>query len=1260
MAGNFSEFQWQYRYCSSALNRAGQPTDVLHDFYIPALQRAVRYDRVAGFFRSTSLAAASQGYTAFLRHGGRMRLIVGADLQIQDVAAILQGNNQRLSDRLMEELAEPDTWPEEVKNGVSLLGEMVSAGKLEVRVAFRVHGRTGNAISIDSIEDGYVHEKWFIMSDADNHRLYGNGSLNESRTALSINAENVDIHCDWLGSTDNARTEEAAKDFERLWENQNPHMRVLPVPDAVRARLIRLKDLKDRPTEIDGTVIDTAVELSPEERLKFAVLHDAPHMPGGEYIGMYSAPVSPWPHQEIVSRRLIESWPYSYMMCDEVGLGKTIEAALAIRSLVLSGQVKRVLIVAPASLTEQWHRELAEKAMLSFALSRVKPGGTGKYSHSYIYPDKSQTADDSLYGPDLNIVSSGLVRLKKRQGQLNSAEDFDIVLVDEAHYARRKNPRDGASGSPNYGDLYIALHDKLRPKAKSMWLATATPMQIDPIEVYDLFRLTNRVGQFQSDPALATAYFQGLGMIVRKKQPDRQKWAMMGQSFLQIEKLDPYLWEHLSKTVITSKNRKALNALPLKDPPTADLRYLSQPLFAGSPLSRVMMRHTRALLELYRDNGQLKSNLAHRHVRPVLAIEFTPAEAAFYEMLEDYCKGLGEQIRKYNQETKQVMFFLLNFLQLRFASSFYAIQKTLERRLLRVRNTLMVGSPETDEELQEILDNLKNEDDDYSEGDLDEITVDMLLKNRSSEDLRWEESRLSSMLKRLDSIQETPSKMRALLKELDQRREPDGRLRQTVLFTRFFDTLASIRNYLRMVEPSLRIGIYAGGDKASWYDPKQHKDSSASHEAIKALFLSGEIDLLLCTDAAAEGLNLQTADLLINFDLGWNPMKIEQRIGRIDRIGQKYADIEVVNMCYVGSTEQIVYGRLLDRLQQANLIVGTQQISMLPVTQEEFRKLHTGELSAEKLEKESIKRLKKQKEDNACMEMSAEDMYQMYSRMSEQMRSMQYPATNDDLWTCLTTSEYLKSNGASLRSEGNWTLPATELWGSMNGTNKQESASAVNPYICWGNIETDYLLSVLGGKSAEMPYIRHIELPGVRNSSAVAVSTSAGVKLITAFDQIAGLHIDPNHPISETDIVQCKKELKALTEKSIKRQAVSQDAEKANIEIAELHNRFVALLAAKILKDLENNGMEKATDAIKQLEIRKKEFFPVSFPAGIFSGRASDLLFATSESGGMVNVTVYGVLLECVTERISREFDAIRGKNQDKKTIDIIRRLERR
>ena len=104
-------YEWECSYKSSGVNSNGEPVDILHDFYIPALKRIIKYDRVAGYFRSSSLAAASQGYTAFLNHGGTMRLVVGADLQIEDVAAILQGNQQRLSDKLMEQLEdEQNDW----------------------------------------------------------------------------------------------------------------------------------------------------------------------------------------------------------------------------------------------------------------------------------------------------------------------------------------------------------------------------------------------------------------------------------------------------------------------------------------------------------------------------------------------------------------------------------------------------------------------------------------------------------------------------------------------------------------------------------------------------------------------------------------------------------------------------------------------------------------------------------------------------------------------------------------------------------------------------------------------------------------------------------------------------------------------------------------------------------------------------------------------------------------------------------------------
>ena len=171
-------------------------------------------------------------------------------------------------------------------------------------------------------------------------------------------------------------------------------------------------------------------------------------------------------------------------------------------------------------------------------------------------------------------------------------------------------------------------------------------MQIDPIEVYDLFKLAERSGPFLADPTLSMEYFEMTGMIAKGTNLNEKQWSILGQSFAQIEALDPFLWNILKETAVNRKNKKVLEELYHKKPKNADVKYLKQPLFAASPLSRVMMRHTRELLEIYRQNGELRSNLAKRNVRPVCAIPFTPEEKAFYELLEDYCNGLEEQVRK--------------------------------------------------------------------------------------------------------------------------------------------------------------------------------------------------------------------------------------------------------------------------------------------------------------------------------------------------------------------------------------------------------------------------------------------------------------------------------------------------------------------------------------------------------------------------------------------------------------------------------------
>ncbi len=291
--------------------------------------------------------------------------------------------------------------------------------------------------------------------------------------------------------------------------------------------------------------------------------------------------------------------------------------------------------------------------------------------------------------------------------------------------------------------------------------------------------------------------------------------------------------------------------------------------------------------------------------------------------------------------------------------------------------------------------------------ELDENVINTLLKNRTPRDLDWEKERLSEMLTPLADLSKPSLKMRELLGVLEKRRQSGGRIRQTVIFTRFLDTLNDIVDRLHHLDPSMRIGSYSGRG-GRYVDPTRHDWRNVAREEIKHRFLREAIDILVCTDAAAEGLNLQTADMIINYDLPWNPMKVEQRIGRIDRIGQKYERVDVLNLCYLDSAEQIVYDRLLTRLAQAGDVVGAQQIALLPVIEDEFDQLASGALSEATLMKRAQARIKRRRQRTASMEMPAAELYEIYRRMQDDLSA---PVDLEAIWEALTHSTYLRDLG---------------------------------------------------------------------------------------------------------------------------------------------------------------------------------------------------------------------------------------------------------
>jgi len=1275
----FKDHKWRYSYKTSAAGPDGQPTDILQEFYIPALKMSARYDRVAGYFRSSSLAAASQGFSAFTEAGGRMRLIVGADLNPADVAAILMGNRQLMADRLNAEFGESAKWPADVRRGVDLLCWMVAQDVLEVRVAFRVNAQTGDPIPFLSVEDGYVHEKWAVFTDSAGNRLYISGSLNESQKALLKNAENIDVHAEWWGDIECRRVDEAEAVFDLLWTDQNPHLRVLSLPEAVQEKMIKIGKSAKQLREIDGSSArpPAVSPASAKERLAFALIKDGPHLPGGRFVGMETAPLKSWPHQEVVARRLIETWPYSYMLCDEVGLGKTIEAGLAIRSLVLSNIAKRVLIAPPASLTRQWQREMAAKFFLPFARTSTRGG----MKHEMLFPFEESISGQALYAPDLNIVSTGLLSRGDRQTELRTAAHFDIILIDEAHYARRKQPKNGEKTHARFGNLYRTIIDPLRRKGSSLWLATATPMQLDWIEAFDLQALTGRVGSFQMDPSLFLAFYQVLGSLVRGSDIDAGQWDLLKEAIARIQRQDPFLWRYLERSVIDGRIRNATRLWLERGirPRGTDRNTIRRLIFAAAPLSRVMLRHGRELLEIYREKDQLDDNLARRNISAMPRIVLTGLEKQAYDALESYCKDLTDKISDnvVGKKWKDSLGLYLSFLRLRLASSLFAIRETLKRRREKVIETLRYHR-----ENVPMPADIESEADVPADEEPDQKVLDNILSNRTEEDLLWEKQRLEQMLLPLEDLSTMPLKMKELLRVLNERRiKPGDRIAQTVVFTRFYDTLQDIVKRLRQINPAMLIGTYSGRG-GQYVDPVSQQIKGVERDEIKHRFLRGEIDVLICTDAAAEGLNLQTADLLINYDLPWNPMKVEQRIGRIDRIGQKHSEIHVLNLCYADSAEQIVYERLLQRLVQAHYIVGTQQVSMLPVTRDEFNALAARTLSPEVLEKRAEERIQEQQQRTRSMEIVAKDLYEIYMRMKARQDSETAPVTLQAIWRSLAESDFLRDCGCILMGEKtDQTLTIRGLADIQDGTEltinrdlyEKGLIDAGGPlhFASYGDPVFEKILHFINDFDLPDCVERLTENVGDGDVKIMAYAVacldtdgSPDLRLITNLNALDDLRLDEGRTLEETDLVSIKNHFHDRVRTEFEPMLAVPRIEKDNQRAAHAQSIFELLIAQSIFTPPNIEDSDHFSQAVKdlyKLTAERHQLMVPRMPVQVLRQIHADLLIKLPlpNVGEEISPTLPIVFIRSALDAASRLADSMKKAKAQITVAEVKRRIER-
>ena len=897
--------------------------DLIRLFYLPALEDAGRYDRLTGYFNASALALAARGIEGLVRNDGRMRLVVGCTLDPPEIEAIEQGEQLRhLVERHLTKLplAPPDVGS---AGALELLAWMVGRGILDVKVAVPCDS-DGKPIPAD----GIFHEKTGIIEDRSGERIAWTGSLNETGAGWRRNWESISVYTSWGPEPGRVDKEEA--NFALIWAGKARRVIVLDVPSAVREDLMRFMPKTDLPARLVGErepgkgrrpsgkperATDQPAE-PPSESLRSRVwsfIAEAPSRPhGGAQVGAATASVTPWPHQVRALERLNRDWPPRLLIADEVGLGKTIQAGMLLRQAWLAGRAARILILAPKAVLGQWQIELREKFNLNWP---IYDGGKLTWYPSPALRERHERKIDreEWFSEPAVIASSQLMRRTDRAAALLAAADpWDLVVLDEAHHARRRGAGSQGEGGPN---ALLRLMQGLQERSRGLVLLTATPMQVHPVEVWDLLNLLGLPPEWTSQAFLN--FFDDL----EQPSPSAEALDRMASLFQsaelaygEVEAAEVQRLADLSR-LKTNKVLRALRdaaSIPRRQLETAERHAAIQIMRASTPVRRLVSRNTRELLRQYYRAGMLSTPIADRRVEDRF-LEMTVEERAIYSAVENY---IASAYSRASGRQRTAVGFVMTVYRRRIASSFVALRETLRKRRDAIASDGAAQLPSLEEDVP---------DDEAADDFTDTDEAARLEREALVVEQKAEIDNLLAASSQLAPDSKLGS-LRDVLRELRQ----DG-YRQAMVFTQYTDTMDFLRGELLKDDESKLLCFSGRGGEAPGADGAWRR---IGRDDAKRRFRDGEAEILLCTDAAAEGLNFQFCGALVNYDMPWNPMRVEQRIGRIDRLGQQHKIIRVVNMHYEGTVETDVYRALRERIGLFESVVGRLQpiLARLPRT----------------------------------------------------------------------------------------------------------------------------------------------------------------------------------------------------------------------------------------------------------------------------------------------------------------------------------------
>lgn len=823
------------------------------EFLAKRMDGAVSYRRIAGYFRSSIFELVGEE----IGHIPDVRIVCNSELDLADIRVSQAAREAALKEAWNE--VSPATEALLYRDKYRKLYELLCKGNVQVRV-----------VPKDKV---FLHGKAGVIEQADGTKTSFMGSINESKSAF---ADNYEILWEDPSSEAVAWVDE---EFEALWEDS------YPLPDAIIEEVERVAKRHEVRFE----------ELKPQE-VPGAALVESPLYRAGEML-------QPW-QRAFVSIFLQHRETYGQvrlLLADEVGVGKTLSMAGSALVSALLGDGK-VLILCPSTLTLQWQTELKDRLGIpsSVWLSNRK---CWQDEHGHIIKNTQGAAAIKRCPSAIAIVSQGLIFHKADECDELLSLHYGTVLLDEGHKARVSRGISKKDYKPNNLLLFMA---KMARRTKHMVIGTATPMQTEVAELWDLLNLLN----------------EGAGFVMGREFSS--KWRNCDDALPiikgEVTFSDPAdVWELLKTPLPPSTEKDArLKSLRMtldlddshhfSDLSYQDLDFASQMTLEdiasdkdffkkNNPVLRHTVLRRRDVLE---NMGLLERVAVDVHpdpkapfgAYPGLTLDGTglmtnlPFNLA-YEAAEEFTALLG-------QRTKAAG-FMKNLLLQRICSSFAAGRSTAQMMLDK--------RPIEDEEDLEGLENA-----------LDSLT------EKEAECLR-------QIVAELGRPEARDPKLAAVNYFLDEHRTgpvPDNKTwaeHGCIVFSQYYDTAKWVACEVAKAHPEQVVAVYAGAGKSGLFRGEEF--STVEREYIKGAVKRHEIKIVVATDAACEGLNLQTLGTLINVDLPWNPSKLEQRLGRIKRFGQMRRTVDMLNLVYAQTRDEKVYSVLSRRLKDKFDIFGS-------------------------------------------------------------------------------------------------------------------------------------------------------------------------------------------------------------------------------------------------------------------------------------------------------------------------------------------------